>query len=88
MHAVRAEMATTLTDVLTRRTRAHLLDRAATVAAAPAVAELLAGELGWDADETARQLAAYVALAEHEQAEACERAAPGEARVTEPVPGS
>ncbi len=88
VHAVRAEMATTLTDVLTRRTRAHLLDRAATVAAAPAVAELLAGELGWDADETARQLAAYVALAEHEQAEARERAAPGEARVTEPVPGS
>ncbi len=88
VHAVRAEMATTLTDVLTRRTRAHLLDRAATLTAAPAVAELLAGELGWDADETARQLADYVALAEHEQAEARERAVPGEARVAEAVPGS
>ena len=52
------------------------------------MAELLAGELGWDADETARQLADYVALAEHEQAEARERAVPGEARVAEAVPGS
>ena len=44
-------MATTLDDVLSRRTRARLLDRAAAVAAAPAVAALLAGELGWDDDE-------------------------------------
>ena len=29
------------------------------LAAAPVVAELLAGELGWDADETTRQVAAY-----------------------------
>ena len=86
MYAVRAEMATTLDDVLTRRTRAHLFDRAATVAAAPAVAELLAGELGWDADETARQLAAYVALAEPSRPRR-RRAAPGEARVAERCPG-
>ncbi len=59
VHAVRAEMATTLDDVLCRRTRAHLFDRAATLAAAPAIAELLAAELGWDDDEAARQLADY-----------------------------
>ena len=70
VHAVRHEMATTLDDVLLRRTRAHLFDRPATLAAAPAVAELLAGELGWDADEVARQLAAYEALVATEQADA------------------
>ena len=40
VHAVRHEMATTLDDVLARRTRAHLFDRAASLAAAPAVAAL------------------------------------------------
>ena len=43
MYAARHEMATTLIDVLTRRTRAHLFDRPATLAAAPDVADLLAG---------------------------------------------
>lgn len=66
--AVRHEMATTLTDVMTRRTRAHLRDRAACLAAAPAIAELLAPELGWDADQTARQLADYVAVCSAELA--------------------
>jgi glycerol-3-phosphate dehydrogenase len=60
--AARHEMATTLVDVLTRRTRAHLRDRAATLAAAPGVATLLAGEFGWDAAETERQLDDYRAL--------------------------
>ena len=61
IHAVRHEMARTLDDLLSRRTRARLLDRAASVAAAPAVAALVAGELGWDAAEIDRQIAAYVA---------------------------
>ncbi len=69
VYAVRHEMATDLIDVLTRRTRAHLFDRAATRAAAPAVADLLAGELGWDAAEQARQLAAYDDLAAKELAD-------------------
>ncbi len=69
VYAVRHEMATDLVDVLTRRTRAHLFDRAATRAAAPAVADLLAGELGWDAAEQARQLAAYDDLAAKELAD-------------------
>ena len=59
VYAARAEMALSLDDVLTRRTRARLLDRAAALAAAPAAADLLATELGWDADETARQLAHF-----------------------------
>jgi glycerol-3-phosphate dehydrogenase len=61
VYAARHEMATTLDDVLTRRTRLRLFDRAATVDAAPAVAELLARELGWDAAETVRQLNDFLA---------------------------
>ena len=49
--AVREEMARTLDDVLSRRTRARILDRRASVDAAPAVAELLAGELEWSTSE-------------------------------------
>ncbi len=71
VHAVRSEMATTIDDVLARRTRARLQARDASAAAAEAVGELLAGELGWDGEETARQVAAYLALVE------AERAAPG-----------
>ncbi len=48
IHAVRHEYARTVDDVLSRRTRALLLDRRAALAAAPEVARLLAGELGWD----------------------------------------
>jgi glycerol-3-phosphate dehydrogenase len=67
VYAVRYEMATTLDDVLSRRTRARLLDRDATAAAAEDVAELIGGELGWTADERARQVAAYRRAAERER---------------------
>jgi glycerol-3-phosphate dehydrogenase len=67
IYAVRHEMATTLDDVLLRRTRAHLFDRAATAAAAPRVADLLATELGWDAEERHRELETYLALCAREQ---------------------
>jgi glycerol-3-phosphate dehydrogenase len=70
VYAARHEMATTLTDALTRRTRAHLLDRSATLAAAPAVADLLAGELGWDDRERDRQLDDYRQLVAKEQVDA------------------
>jgi glycerol-3-phosphate dehydrogenase len=63
-------MVTTLEDVLLRRTRAHLFDRDATAEAAPAVAELLAAELGWDAAETERQLDRYRSLCAAEDAAA------------------
>jgi glycerol-3-phosphate dehydrogenase len=66
--AARAEMATTLDDVLLRRTRAHLHDRAACLAAADDVSVLLAAELGWTDAERRAQVAAYRALCEAEQA--------------------
>lgn len=47
VHAVRYEMAMGVDDVLSRRTRALILARDASAAAAPAVADLLAAELGW-----------------------------------------
>jgi glycerol-3-phosphate dehydrogenase len=67
IHSVRHEMATTLDDVLARRTRAHLFDRDASLAAAPAVAALIGAELGWDDAEVERQLAAYRRICEAEQ---------------------
>ena len=65
--AVQHEMATTLVDVLERRTRVHHFDRAAAEAAAHDVAALLADHLGWDADEIQRQVSAYQALCERER---------------------
>jgi glycerol-3-phosphate dehydrogenase len=67
VYAVRAEMARTLDDVLSRRTRARLFDRPAALAAAPSVATLLAAELGWDDDERAAQLADFEARCQEEQ---------------------
>jgi glycerol-3-phosphate dehydrogenase len=74
VHAVHHEMATTLDDVLCRRTRAHLFDRAASLAAAPAVAALMGEELGWSQAETDRQLDAYRRLCEHEENAGAQRA--------------
>jgi glycerol-3-phosphate dehydrogenase len=74
VYAVRHEMATTLDDVLARRTRAHLFDRAASLAAAPAVAALLGDELGWTPEETQRQLDAYRRLCEREENAGAQRA--------------
>ena len=59
VYAVRNEMVVTLTDLLARRTRALLLDRDATVKAAPAIATLVASELGWTAKEKAAQVKAF-----------------------------
>jgi len=60
--AVRHEMATTVTDVLARRTRAHLQDRTACLAALQRVADLLADELGWDDATREGQVADYRAV--------------------------
>ena len=59
VYAVRSEMATTLDDVLLRRTRAHLFDRHATLRAVPAIAAMMATELGWDSAEEQRQIDDY-----------------------------
>ena len=67
--AARYEMARTVEDVLARRTRALLLDARAAMEAAPAVAEILAAELGrdeaWVEDQirTFRELATGYLLA-------------------------
>ena len=58
--AVRFEMARTLDDILSRRTRARIINRPASLASARAVAKLMATELQWDDAEVERQVANYV----------------------------
>jgi len=61
--AVRHELARTLEDVLARRTRALLLDARASLEAGPAVARLMASQLGRDAAWVRAQVESYEALA-------------------------
>ena len=61
--AVRHEMARTLEDVLSRRLRALPLDARAAIEMSLRVAEIVAEELGRDADWKTRQLTAFNALA-------------------------
>jgi glycerol-3-phosphate dehydrogenase len=61
--AARHEMARTVEDVLSRRTRALLLDARASIEAAPRVAELLARELGRDDSWRRAQVTAFAELA-------------------------
>jgi len=62
--AAREEMAVTVEDVLSRRTRALLLNAKAAIAIAPRVAELMAAELGHDAAWQYEQVRAFTALAQ------------------------
>ena len=71
LYGARYEMATTLDDVLSRRTRSRLLGRDATAAAAADVAELLASELGWSDAERVSHVDRF------REALAREREAPG-----------
>ncbi len=59
----RFEMARTVDDVLARRSRALLLDARAASEAAPAVADILAGELGRDAAWATAQARSFQELA-------------------------
>lgn len=68
--AVRYEMAITLEDVLSRRTRALLFDRAAAARIAPEVARLMAPLLDWDAERIESEIAAFRDLCSHEEAAA------------------
>ena len=61
--AARYEMARTVDDVLSRRTRALQIDAFAAIEAAPAVAELLARELGRDRAWITTQLAEFSEIA-------------------------
>jgi glycerol-3-phosphate dehydrogenase len=66
--AIRNEMAQTLDDVLSRRTRARIINRRATLASARKVAELMATELHWDSAEIDRQVAFFVDSCSREEA--------------------
>ncbi|HEV7523515.1 MAG TPA: glycerol-3-phosphate dehydrogenase/oxidase [Acidimicrobiia bacterium] len=67
VYAARAEMACTVDDVLSRRTRTRLLARDASAAVADDVAALMGAELGWSDDERRRQVARYQALVTEER---------------------
>jgi glycerol-3-phosphate dehydrogenase len=70
VYAARAEMARTVDDVLSRRTRARLLARDASADAADDVAALLGRELGWTEEEQQRQAQDYRSSIERERAAA------------------
>jgi glycerol-3-phosphate dehydrogenase len=72
-------------DVLSRRTRALLLDAAATAGAAPSVAELIAPELGWSDEERSRQVDAFLALVERQRRAADPAEDAVEARLLHPT---
>jgi glycerol-3-phosphate dehydrogenase len=74
--SVRHEMSRTLDDALARRTRALLLNARASVAIAPHVAALMAGQLGRDAAWIAREVATFTTLAQQYTLGPCESAAP------------
>jgi glycerol-3-phosphate dehydrogenase len=57
--AVTHEMANTLDDILSRRTRSRIINRRATVANARDVAKLVAPLLGWSEQEIANQVLAF-----------------------------
>jgi len=62
--AARHEMARTVEDVLSRRSRSLLLDAQAAIDVAPAVAELMAAEKDYDDNWQTRQVNAFRELAE------------------------
>ena len=66
VYAAQEEMVVDLDDVFSRRTRARLFARDATLGAAEAVAALVAGPLGWSEEEQARQVGRYRASVEAE----------------------
>ena len=59
VYAVREEMARTLDDVLSRRTRATIQRAHDTMSAAAAVAALLAPDMGWNEKEATDQAVRY-----------------------------
>lgn len=60
---VREEMARTVEDILSRRTRALILDAEKSIEAAPEVAKVIARELGFDEAWEKRQVEKYTKLA-------------------------
>jgi glycerol-3-phosphate dehydrogenase len=60
--AVRHEMARTVSDVLDRRTQSSYRDARAAADAAPAVAALIAPDLGWDGERVRAEAESYAAV--------------------------
>ncbi|RRA49029.1 glycerol-3-phosphate dehydrogenase/oxidase [Acidipila sp. EB88] len=79
--AVHEEMARTVEDVLSRRTRALMLDAQAAVRSAAAVASIMAQELGLDAAWEERQVQSFGELARHFYQLPSDAAAPASDRV-------
>jgi glycerol-3-phosphate dehydrogenase len=67
VYAARHEMARSVDDVLSRRTRARLLARDASASAAEEVARLIAPELGWDDAEQQAQVRRYLDIVARER---------------------
>jgi glycerol-3-phosphate dehydrogenase len=67
VYAARYEMARSVDDILSRRTRARLLARDASAKVAAEVAALVADDLGWDADDQAEQVEHFHALVDAER---------------------
>jgi glycerol-3-phosphate dehydrogenase len=66
LYAVREEMAGTLDDVLSRRTRATIQRAQATIDAATAVADLIAADMGWGEAETREQVTRFTEVCQKE----------------------
>ncbi|GAA3200904.1 glycerol-3-phosphate dehydrogenase/oxidase [Nonomuraea roseoviolacea] len=67
VYAARCELARTVDDVLSRRTRMRVFARDLSVKAAPEVGRLLRRELGLAEEEAARQVDDYIAAVEREK---------------------
>ncbi|MEV0276935.1 glycerol-3-phosphate dehydrogenase/oxidase [Streptomyces sp. NPDC050610] len=67
VYAARSEMARSVDDVLSRRTRSRLFARDASAAAAPEVGRLLGQELGLSPEQVDQQVAEYLASVKHEK---------------------
>jgi glycerol-3-phosphate dehydrogenase len=67
VYAARCELARSVDDVLSRRTRARLFGRDASAEAAQAVGELLGAELGLTPQQIDAQVAEYRAAVAHEK---------------------
>jgi glycerol-3-phosphate dehydrogenase len=66
LYAAREEMAGTLDDVLSRRTRASIQRAQPTIDAATAIAELIAPDMGWNEKETREQVARFTEACQKE----------------------
>jgi glycerol-3-phosphate dehydrogenase len=67
VYCARHEMATELSDLLARRTRLALTDRAAGIGAGSVAADLMGSELGWRSRERDRQMNAHRTEVERER---------------------